>query len=154
MLQVFTPKQIKLIRQQQKLLAKLEKKTKREAERRKMQEERKRRREEDEQRRKEGRKRGKKTKATVKVSHWYHQLTLSLSFTVISLQERQRYFGSPLQSVVGEDGVPVFIKKCVEVVESHGLKSEGIYRVSGKKEDCLELQEKFDEGRHWVSTAP
>ena len=27
-----------------------------------------------------------------------------------------------------------------------GLRSEGLYRVSGKKEDCLALQEKFDEG--------
>ncbi len=62
------------------------------------------------------------------------------------MQERRRYFGSPLESVIGEDGVPVFVKKCVELIESGGLKAEGIYRVSGKKEDCLALQEKFDEG--------
>ena len=28
-----------------------------------------------------------------------------------------------------------------------GLKAEGLYRVSGKKEDCLALQQKIDEGR-------
>ena len=45
-----------------------------------------------------------------------------------------------------EDGVPLFVKKCVQVIEERGLKAEGIYRVSGKKEDCLALQEKYDEG--------
>ena len=28
-----------------------------------------------------------------------------------------------------------------------GLQAEGIYRVSGKKEDVLSLQDKFDEGK-------
>ena len=45
-----------------------------------------------------------------------------------------------------EDGVPQFVKKCVQLIEERGLKSEGIYRVSGKKEDCLTLQEKYDQG--------
>ena len=60
--------------------------------------------------------------------------------------ERTRYFGSPLDTVVESDGVPVFVKKCVQIIEERGLKAEGIYRVSGKKEDCLTLQERFDEG--------
>ncbi len=62
-----------------------------------------------------------------------------------------RYFGSPLTSVVGEDGVPSFIRQCVEIIEQHGgLDMEGIYRLSGKKEACLELQDKFDEGNGHV----
>ena len=64
-------------------------------------------------------------------------------------EERSRYFGSPLESVVESDGVPLLVKKCVQLIEEHGLKSEGIYRVSGKKEDILSLQEKYDEGTLW-----
>ena len=60
--------------------------------------------------------------------------------------ERDRYFGSSLSSVVGEDGVPVFVQKCTEIIEESGLKIEGIYRLSGKKEDCLMLQDRFDQG--------
>jgi len=37
----------------------------------------------------------------------------------------------------GDDGVPVFVKMCAKIIEDKALKSEGIYRVSGKKEDCL-----------------
>ena len=62
--------------------------------------------------------------------------------------ERHRYFGSPLEAVVDDDGVPIFVKKCVQIVEEKGLTLEGIYRVSGKKEDCLELQDKFDLGKY------
>lgn len=60
--------------------------------------------------------------------------------------ERARYFGSPLANVVENDGVPVFIHKCVAMIEGTGIKMVGLYRVSGKKEDCLTLQDKFDQG--------
>jgi len=154
--------------------------------------------------------------------------------------ERRRYFGSPLEMVAGDDGVPVFVKMCAKIIEDKGgsltppslphtltllptpspppplytltcthttcthththtlhtypahthstphtqlhicscthtcahyahthtkhththththtaLKSERIYRVSGKKEDCLALQERFDEGMYPVGRSP
>lgn len=68
-------------------------------------------------------------------------------FAAVQKEERARYFGSPLESVVESDGVPMFLKKCVQIIEEKGLKIEGIYRVSGKKDDCLTLQEKYDEGK-------
>jgi len=51
----------------------------------------------------------------------------------------------------GDDGVPVFVKMCAKIIEDKALKSEGIYRVSGKKEDCLALQQRFDEGMYPIS---
>ena len=60
--------------------------------------------------------------------------------------EPQRYFGSPLEKVVEDDGVPLFIKQCAKIIEASGLKTEGIYRVSGKKDDCLALQDQYDQG--------
>lgn len=39
------------------------------------------------------------------------------------------------------------MRKCVDIIENGGMKSVGIYRISGKKEDCLTLQEKFDNGQ-------
>ena len=48
--------------------------------------------------------------------------------------------------MVESDGVPLLVKKCVQIIEERGLKTEGVYRVSGKKEDIMSLQEKYDEG--------
>ena len=45
-----------------------------------------------------------------------------------------------------EGGVPVFVRKCVEFVEREGLQAVGLYRVPGKKENVLLLQDKFEEG--------
>lgn len=46
------------------------------------------------------------------------------------------------------DGVPLLVKKCVQIIEEKGLKAEGVYRVSRKKEDIIALQEKYDEGNY------
>ena len=34
--------------------------------------------------------------------------------------ERRRYFGSPLEMVAGDDGVPVFVKMCAKIIEDKG----------------------------------
>lgn len=72
--------------------------------------------------------------------------------------ERSRYFGSPLAQVVGSDGVPEFLRKCVDFIESgggKGMNTVGLYRVSGKKDDILALQDKYDQGEpHTLSDEP
>ena len=73
-LQVFTPKQLKLIKQQQKLLDKLQKKTEREAERRRRSDARQRKRE-------EGRRKGKKNKSVKVRKIGPHLLAPSLPLT-------------------------------------------------------------------------
>ena len=89
-------------------------------------------------------------------SNYYTYVGLSVHFTrnICALSfsppqskqpERSRYFGSPLEKVADEGGVPVFVRKCVEFVEREGLTSEGIYRVPGKKENVLLLQDRFEE---------
>ena len=50
--------------------------------------------------------------------------------------------------MVESDGVPLLVKKCVQIIEEKGLKAEGVYRVSGKKEDIMALQDKYDEGNY------
>ncbi len=70
----------------------------------------------------------------------------SLPFQKPAVNERSRYFGSPLAKVVESDGVPVFVHKCVQFIETNGIQMVGLYRVSGKKDDCLALQEKYDQG--------
>ena len=58
-----------------------------------------------------------------------------------------RYFGLPLLEVCSVDKpVPVYIQQCARIIEERGIKQLGIYRVSGKKDDVLELHAKFDEG--------
>ena len=64
----------------------------------------------------------------------------------IKQSARKRYFESYLSSVVEEDGIPAFIKTCVAIVEREGLDSVGLYRVSGRREDILKIQEMYDRG--------
>ena len=49
--------------------------------------------------------------------------------------------------------MPRFIKQCTTIIEEKGLKLEGIYRVSGKKDVCLALQDQYDMGKLplWLS---
>ncbi|XP_072288057.1 rho GTPase-activating protein 35 [Pyxicephalus adspersus] len=56
------------------------------------------------------------------------------------------YFGVPLVNVVTlERPIPVFIEKCVEYIETTGMSTEGIYRVSGNKSEMDSLQRQFDQ---------
>uniref|UniRef100_UPI00398E596B rho GTPase-activating protein 5 isoform X1 n=1 Tax=Pristiophorus japonicus TaxID=55135 RepID=UPI00398E596B len=56
------------------------------------------------------------------------------------------YFGVPLQDVVTPDKpVPHFIERCVEYIESTGLSTEGLYRVSGNRTDQDNIQRQFDQ---------
>ena len=48
---------------------------------------------------------------------------------------------------MGNDGVPLFVRKCVEMIEGRGMTTVGLYRVSGKKEDILALQDKYDQSQ-------
>lgn len=43
--------------------------------------------------------------------------------------------------------VPLVVVKCVEAVESTGLKSVGIYRVSGTSTQIQRLKNDFDRGK-------
>ncbi|XP_072405473.1 rho GTPase-activating protein 35 [Chiloscyllium punctatum] len=61
------------------------------------------------------------------------------------------YFGVPLASVVTlEKPIPVFIEKCIEFIDSNGLGTEGIYRVSGNKSEMESLQRQFDQDHSLV----
>ncbi|XP_078287188.1 rho GTPase-activating protein 35 [Rhinoraja longicauda] len=55
------------------------------------------------------------------------------------------YFGIPLTSVVTvEKPIPIFIEKCIDFIDSTGLGTEGLYRVSGNKSEMESLQRQFD----------
>ena len=43
--------------------------------------------------------------------------------------------------------VPLFLTKCVEAIESSGLKTEGLYRVSGTGTHIQRLKNSFDRGK-------
>ncbi|XP_062328584.1 rho GTPase-activating protein 35 isoform X1 [Osmerus eperlanus] len=56
------------------------------------------------------------------------------------------YFGVPLVNVVTpERPIPVFIDKCIRYIETTGLTTEGIYRVSGNKAEMESMQRQFDQ---------
>jgi hypothetical protein len=43
--------------------------------------------------------------------------------------------------------VPLFVEKCVEAIEAQGLKTVGIYRLSGTSTQIQRLKNQFDRGR-------
>ncbi|XP_027900412.1 rho GTPase-activating protein 35 [Xiphophorus couchianus] len=56
------------------------------------------------------------------------------------------YFGMPLAAVVTlERPIPVFIEKCIRFIETTGLSTEGIYRVSGNKAEIEGMQRQFEQ---------
>ncbi len=46
-----------------------------------------------------------------------------------------------------QTGVPMFIEKCIEFIEEYGLAVEGLYRVSGYKNQVELVINKLSEGR-------
>ena len=46
---------------------------------------------------------------------------------------------------VGDDGIPLFIKRCIEFIEFEGLDAEGIYRVPGNRAHVDAFVQKFKE---------
>lgn len=58
-------------------------------------------------------------------------------------KERNRYFGAPLDAVAMQEGIPGFVQKCAAIIEED-LCTEGLYRISGGRDDVLYLQETFD----------
>jgi hypothetical protein len=46
-----------------------------------------------------------------------------------------------------ESGVPLFIEKCIQFIEEHGLTIEGLYRISGYKNQVELVIQKLIEGR-------
>ncbi|KAG7238749.1 hypothetical protein INR49_031265, partial [Caranx melampygus] len=64
----------------------------------------------------------------------------------ISKPNESNYFGMPLATVVTpERPIPVFIEKCIRFIETTGLSTEGIYRVSGNKAEMESMQRQFDQ---------
>ncbi|GMF00997.1 unnamed protein product [Ambrosiozyma monospora] len=54
-------------------------------------------------------------------------------------------FGKPLESLPHDDEmVPLFVKKCIDLIETYGLKAEGLYRSSPNKAKLEELKHKID----------
>nr|XP_014343897.1 PREDICTED: rho GTPase-activating protein 35 isoform X2 [Latimeria chalumnae] len=66
--------------------------------------------------------------------------------SITKAQWESNYFGVPLVAVVTpEKPIPIFIEKCIEYIETTGLSTEGIYRVSGNKSEMEMLQRQFDQ---------
>ncbi|GMG21282.1 unnamed protein product [Ambrosiozyma monospora] len=54
-------------------------------------------------------------------------------------------FGKPLESLPHDDEmIPLFVKKCIDLIETYGLKAEGLYRSSPNKAKLEELKRKID----------
>ncbi|ODV81376.1 RhoGAP-domain-containing protein [Suhomyces tanzawaensis NRRL Y-17324] len=63
-------------------------------------------------------------------------------------QHTQPTFGVSVEDVIqfaGIDNVPLVVKRCIEVIESHGMDIEGIYRTSGNKTTVQNLKNSIDQ---------
>lgn len=57
-------------------------------------------------------------------------------------------YGVDLTTLVKLEGglVPKIVSDCINELESRGMTSRGIYRVSGHNTEILELKENYDHG--------
>lgn len=57
-------------------------------------------------------------------------------------------FGVDLAEQMARDGVevPPIMEKCCSAIEKYGLKSQGIYRISGTMTKVTKLKERLDKG--------
>lgn len=73
--------------------------------------------------------------------------TSSFNDTTIDSEDliRGKLFGLPLESLeVNEEAVPLFVIKCIKLIETYGANCEGIYRLSPNKTVFEELKAEID----------
>ena len=57
--------------------------------------------------------------------------------------------GIPLaEQQLTSTGIPILIHKCLQFVESYGMETEGLYRLSGQKANIRKLILAFNQGAH------
>lgn len=61
------------------------------------------------------------------------------------LEKSKKSKSSLTSESVGDDGIPLFIKRCIEFIEQEGLDAEGIYRVPGNRAHVDAFVQKFKE---------
>jgi len=60
--------------------------------------------------------------------------------------------GIPLgEQQLTSTGIPILVHKCLQFVESYGMETEGLYRLSGGKAQSRKLVLAFNQGMHFPS---
>lgn len=59
------------------------------------------------------------------------------------LASKKSKSGSSNSNSIGDDGIPLFIKRCIEFIEFEGLDAEGLYRVPGNRAHVDAFVQKF-----------
>lgn len=63
-----------------------------------------------------------------------------------------KLFGVPLEMLdVNEEAVPLFVTKCINIIETFGTNFEGVYRLSANKNTFEELKDELDKNPHNLS---
>ncbi|KAI7899699.1 Rho GTPase activation protein [Cokeromyces recurvatus] len=70
----------------------------------------------------------------------------SMSLTALNVLRPKPVFGIDLTTLMQRDGyeVPLIVSKCVEAIESNGVKTVGLYRISGTNTQIQRLKNEFD----------
>ncbi|ODV84649.1 hypothetical protein CANARDRAFT_176867 [[Candida] arabinofermentans NRRL YB-2248] len=75
----------------------------------------------------------------------YAAAALPTTEEVITTSTKGQLFGQPIENVPHDDEmVPYFVKKCISLIETYGINSEGIYRSSPNKLKLEELKQQID----------
>lgn len=72
-----------------------------------------------------------------------------MSATALNVLKPNPVFGVDLTRLMQRDGqeVPAVVIKCAEAVEANGLKTVGLYRVSGTNTQIQRLKSSFDRSK-------
>lgn len=69
----------------------------------------------------------------------------------VSALKHTQVSGIPLaEQQLTSTGIPILVHKCLQFVETYGLETEGLYRLSGGKANSRKLVLAFNQGIMWL----
>ena len=69
----------------------------------------------------------------------------------VSALKHTQVSGIPLaEQQLTSTGIPILVHKCLQFVETYGLETEGLYRLSGGKANSRKLVLAFNQGIIWI----
>lgn len=77
-----------------------------------------------------------------------------LRYGIVGLQDKGRpTFGVDLAEQMARDNVevPLVVVKCCQAIEKYGIRSQGIYRVSGMSSKVTNLKQRLDKGAFFMT---
>ncbi|XP_055858934.1 SLIT-ROBO Rho GTPase-activating protein 1-like isoform X2 [Episyrphus balteatus] len=83
------------------------------------------------------------------------QVDNKAKFILMDSRTRPKLFGGSLEEYlkITNEQIPLIIRSCIRVISSYGLRSQGIFRVSGSQIEIMNFRESFENGEDPLAEA-